>query len=155
MSTEAQQEAERRWPLDGDDPETIFALRREYVAGFEAGQGSRAPQPTEDEPLNGEREQAAAERYPDIEADPPGTRVDEAEFPTGWSRRSEREAFVSGAEWAAGFRRAPAEPAVTKRSLVDARKVVQAVLEEPLTQGIPSDVKAAQIVMALDAKEDR
>lgn len=42
-------------------------------------------------------EKAAYERYPDIEADPPGTSAEDARFPTGWSREQERSAFIAGA----------------------------------------------------------
>jgi hypothetical protein len=42
-------------------------------------------------------EGTAYERYPDIEADPPGTSAEDARFPTGWSRELERNAFIAGA----------------------------------------------------------
>lgn len=83
-----------------------------YIENQETGEVTLAPElavPAEGdrEALNVEREKAAAEHYPDIEADPPGTATEDARFPTGWSRDSEREAFVTGAEWAAGSSRSP------------------------------------------------
>lgn len=66
----------------------------------------RAPaEPAEDEPLNIERENAAAEyTRRNVGGMQPVMTVGERVH----------DAFVSGAEWAAGFRRAPAEPAVTQ-----------------------------------------
>lgn len=88
---------------DSPDDAALLAHRDKHNAEVHPA----VPVEGDREALNVEREKAAAEQYPDIEADPPGTATEDARFPTGRSRESEREAFVTGAEWAAGFSRFP------------------------------------------------